>query len=139
MIEQFNLFGEKAETKEKHKKKHAVVKVETPVVNEVDVSLKVKAYGDIINLSRYQLRTLCECLYEFKDHIKRMDIQDDYHRFRTDKKLKEVDKLFNIIEAHCNYAGGSFNKALEKCINKKEDKSDIGEDAMQLALHGMKS
>ncbi|ACD22439.1 hypothetical protein FDE76_14855 [Clostridium botulinum] len=89
-----------------------------------------------IDLSISQVRTLCECLYDFKIHIGEMPKDTNYHERRKELKIKEVDNLFNLLEQLAKYKGGTFQSALEKCINKKNKKSDIGEDALNLSISG---
>ncbi len=72
-----------------------------------------------IDLSISQVRTLCECLYDFKSHIEEMITVDSFHERRKELKIKEVDDLFNVLEPLAEYKGGTFQTALEKCIIKR--------------------
>ncbi|KIL06875.1 hypothetical protein [Clostridium botulinum] len=90
-----------------------------------------------IDLSISQVRTLCECLYDFKSHIEEMLTVDSFHERRKELKIKEVDDLFNVLEPLAEYKGGTFQTALEKCI-KSNKKSDIGDDALNLSINGFK-
>ncbi len=61
-----------------------------------------------IDLSISQVRTLCECLYDFKSHIEEMLTVDSFHERRKELKIKEVDDLFNVLEPLAEYKGGTF-------------------------------
>ncbi|NFE93697.1 hypothetical protein [Clostridium botulinum] len=90
-----------------------------------------------MDLSISQVRTLCECLYDFKSHMEEMQTIDSFHKRRKELKIKEVDDLFNVLEPLAEYKGGTFQTALEKCI-KSNKKSDIGDDALNLSINGFK-
>ena len=98
------------------------------------VELDVKSTNEKVELSIAEIRTLCECLYDFKQNIDNLD-EDNvtvYHKQRRLLKSKEVENLFNKLEHLAHYKSGSFKKALEACLNKKDIKVDVGEDAFNL-------
>lgn len=80
-----------------------------------------------VELTVKECRTICECLWDFKEHIEDMD-----QNFRTKIKLDEVNKLFEKMQVPAEY---NFEKQLEKSKRKKA-KSDIGGDAMELMANG---
>lgn len=94
--------------------------------------VNVKGTDDNFELSISQVRTLCECLYNFKQHIQAMHSGDAYHNQRRILKEKQVEELFQMLEPLAQYKGGTFETALEKCINKKSNNTDVGEDALNL-------
>ncbi|NFL43155.1 hypothetical protein FDB61_15820 [Clostridium botulinum] len=97
------------------------------------MNINIKSINETIDINISQVRTLCECLFDFKNNIKKMpDDIDVYHKQRRIIKEKQVDELFEILQKYANYNGGSFETALNICLNKKENKLDIGSDPITL-------
>lgn len=94
-----------------------VINLKTRPISYHDVSL---AYGDlvlIVAMLRDYVRTL--------DELKGEDIQ--YRAYYRNKFLRMAERISEQIEY-------DYDKAYEKCNKKKEKESDIGEEAMLLAL-----
>lgn len=102
------------------------------------MKINIKSTDKELDLSISQVRTLCECLYDFKSNIKEMPEVDDFHKKRKELKIKEVEELFNLLEPLAKYKGGTLETALVKCV-KSNKKSDIGEDALSLSVNGFKN
>ena len=82
-----------------------------------------------VELTVKECRVICECLWNFKEHIEDMD-----QNIMTKLKLNEVNELFEKMQVPAEY---NFEKQLEKS-KKKKAKSDIGGDAMELMANGYK-
>ena len=94
-----------------------VINLKSRPISHYDVSL---AYGDlvlIVAMLRDYVRTL--------DELKGEDIQ--YRAYYRNKFLRMAERISEQIEY-------DYDKAYEKCNKKKEKESDIGEEAMLLAL-----
>ena len=115
-------------------------------LHEVEESISPKAEKQVMIEKAINLRLLCDyvvsCSYGdvvliicmLHDYIKRLDElrADDivYQAYYREKFMKMADRLSEQI-------GYDYDKAVEKCMKKqqkKESSSDIGGDAMALAL-----
>lgn len=115
-------------------------------LHEVEESISPKAEKQVMIEKAINLRLLCDyvvsCSYGdvvliicmLHDYIKRLDElrADDivYQAYYREKFMKMADRLAEQIDY-------DYDKAVEKCMKKqqkKESSSDIGGDAMALAL-----
>ncbi|MCR4733109.1 MAG: hypothetical protein K5819_07820 [Lachnospiraceae bacterium] len=91
-------------------------------LKEIDVRL---LYGDlvlIVSMIRDYVRGL--------DEVKQDDIQwQAYYR----------NKFWDMAEKISDQIGYDYDAALKKCLKKQEKKSDVGEDALILALKKQKA
>ena len=115
-------------------------------LHEVEESISPEAEKQVMIEKAINLRLLCDyvvsCSYGdvvliicmLHDYVKRLDElrADDivYQAYYREKVMKMADRLSEQI-------GYDYDKAVEKCMKKqqkKESSSDIGGDAMALAL-----
>ncbi len=91
-------------------------------LKEIDVRL---SYGDlvlIVSMIRDYVRGL--------DEVKQDDIQwQAYYR----------NKFWDMAEKISDQIGYDYDAALQKCLKKQEKESDVGEDALILALKKQKA
>lgn len=115
-------------------------------LHEVEESISLKAEKQVMIEKAINLRLLCDyvvsCSYGdvvliicmLHDYVKRLDelrVNDIvYQAYYREKFMKMADRLAEQIDY-------DYDKAVEKCMKKqqkKESSSDIGGDAMALAL-----
>jgi hypothetical protein len=120
---QISLFDYLEELEEKDKE----VEIEGPINPKVSLKeMKLRlSYGDLVLLVA-MLRDYVKGL----DEIKEGDIQwEVYYR----------NKFWDMAEKISDQIGYDYDEALKKCMKKQEKESDIGEDALILALKKTKA
>ncbi|KYH35848.1 hypothetical protein CLTEP_02410 [Clostridium tepidiprofundi DSM 19306] len=90
---------------------------------EEQAEFKIVAYPKRNNLilSYKQIVTILEALYNFKTNIEKLEVNNLQEKIFLDKKVQEIDTLFEYLEKGINY---NFKNAVNKSINKH--KSDVG-------------
>ncbi len=94
-----------------------VLNLKARPISHYEVSL---AYGDLVLIVAMIMDYVKTCDEVLKDRV-------DWEVYYKRKFLKIADRIQEQIDY-------DYEKALKKCEKKKESKSDIGEDAMLLAL-----